>query len=102
MYLNLESSGKKFSLEIVQLFMPDTESLYTTGSIRHYLDNFCSYQARKMRSERLQWDHAMLLTGLDLYTYSDGSNSMDRASSGMAFLSGMCSLSYSCTISEAR
>ena len=51
-----------------------------------------------MISERLHWDHAMLLTGLDLYTALNG----DRASSGMAFLSGMCSPSYSCTISEAR
>ena len=40
----------------------------------------------------------MLLTGLDLYTMPD----FDKGSSGMAYLSGMCSSSASCTISEAR
>ena len=65
---------------------------------RHYLDTFCHHQETRRRSEPVKWDHAMLLTGLDLYTSYD----RDTASSGMAFLSGMCSQSYSCTISEAR
>ena len=34
MYLNHESLGRKFSLEIVHLFMPDSSSLYTTGNIK--------------------------------------------------------------------
>ena len=73
-------------------------SVLTQSCCRHYLDTFCSHQMNKRRTEGLNWDHAMLLTGHDLYTSFD----RDRASSGMAFLSGMCSKSYSCTISEAR
>ena len=73
-------------------------SVLTQSCCRHYLDTFCSHQMNKRRTEGLDWDHAMLLTGHDLYTSFD----RDRASSGMAFLSGMCSKSYSCTISEAR
>ena len=34
MYLNHESLGRKFSLEIVHLSMPDSSSLYTTGNIK--------------------------------------------------------------------
>ena len=51
-----------------------------------------------MVADNLSWDHAMLLTGLDLYTTPD----YDKGSSGMAYLSGMCSRQASCTISEAR
>ena len=36
--------------------------------------------------------------GQDLYSYP----SMDKGSSGMAFLSGMCSKTASCTLAEAR
>ena len=70
----------------------------TESCFRHYLDTFCDHQVTRRQSESVKWDHAMLLTGLDLYTAYD----RDTASSGMAFLSGMCSQSYSCTISEAR
>ena len=42
--------------------------------------------------------HAMLLTGLDLYTTPDH----DKGSSGIAYLSCMCSSQGSFTISEAR
>ena len=51
-----------------------------------------------MVTDNLSWDHAMLLTGLDLYTTPD----YDKGSSGMAYLSGMCSRQASCIISEAR
>ena len=34
MYLNHESLGTKFSLEIVELFLPETDSFYSTGSIK--------------------------------------------------------------------
>ena len=34
MYLNHESSGRKFSLEIVHLFMPESSSLHNTGNIK--------------------------------------------------------------------
>lgn len=91
--------------------------LFTIFS-RQYLDYFCKYQSEKRAASSLSWDHALLLTGIDervqlsfflrpvshpplgqdLYSYP----SMDKGSSGMAFLSGMCSKSASCTLAEAR
>ena len=44
------------------------------------------------------WDHALLLTGLNLY---DGSVSQDSVI-GLAWVSGMCHPEYSCTINEGH
>ena len=46
---------------------------------RKYLDDFCSYQLNAMQNSGLFWDHALLLTGHDLY--SDYPR-IDRGSSG--------------------
>ena len=44
------------------------------------------------------WDHALLLTGLDLY---DRYKAQD-AVIGLAWVSGMCHRDYSCTINEGN
>lgn len=44
------------------------------------------------------WDHALLLTGLDLY---DRYKTQD-AVIGLAWVSGMCHRDYSCTINEGN
>jgi len=101
LYLNHDSLDQEFQLEIVHMEIvsdEDTSDLPSNGDIRQYLDMFCKYQRSKMVADSLAWDHAMLLTGLDLYTTPD----YDKGSSGMAYLSGMCSRQASCTISEAR
>jgi len=102
LYLNHDSLDQDFQLEIVHMEIaddkPSSDDLPGNGDIRQYLDLFCRYQRSKMISKGLAWDHAMLLTGLDLYTTPD----YDKGSSGMAYLSGMCSREASCTISEAR
>ena len=38
------------------------------GDIDQYLDNFCSWQAKKWRAEEAdkRWDHALMLTGFAL------------------------------------
>ena len=46
---------------------------------RKYLDDFCNYQLQAMQDSALYWDHALLLTGHDLY--SDYPR-IDRGSSG--------------------
>jgi len=97
MYLNHQSLGQNIQINIVQMFVGD-ESMQSFGDIRKYLDNFCKYQSQKRKNQNLYWDHALLLTGQDLYS----SPNMDRGSSGMAYLMGMCSPGHSCTISEAR
>ena len=102
LYLNHKSLDQDFQLEIVYMDIGDDQDssgdLPSNGDIRQYLDMFCKYQRNKMVTDNLSWDHAMLLTGLDLYTTPD----YDKGSSGMAYLSGMCSRQASCTISEAR
>ena len=102
LYLNHKSLDQEFQLEIVHMDIGDDQDtpddLPSNGDIRQYLDTFCKYQRKKMIADNLSWDHAMLLTGLDLYTTPD----YDKGSSGMAYLSGMCSRQGSCTISEAR
>ena len=102
LYLNHKSLDQDFLLEIVHMDIGDDQyssnDLPGNGDIRQYLDMFCKYQRNKMVTDNLSWDHAMLLTGLDLYTTPD----YDKGSSGMAYLSGMCSRQASCTISEAR
>jgi len=100
LYLNHKSLDQEFQLEIVHMDIMDDQDvpdLASNGDIRAYLDTFCKYQRKKMVNN-LAWDHAMLLTGLDLYT----TPGYDKGSSGMAYLSGMCSRQASCTISEAR
>ena len=46
---------------------------------RKYLDNFCNYQSQKKKKLNAYWDHALLLTGQDLYSAPN----MDRGSSGI-------------------
>lgn len=97
LYLNDRSLGQSFAIEIVHLEVgTGLAGLAEEQQIRSYLDAFCLWQ-RKKRME-IRWDHALLLTGLDLYASPAG----DGGSSGMAYLSGMCSSQASCTISEAR
>ncbi|MPC33561.1 A disintegrin and metalloproteinase with thrombospondin motifs 18 [Portunus trituberculatus] len=43
-----------------------------------------------------QWDHALLLTGLDLYSGEPQATS----TTGMSFIGGMCSPKHSCSIVE--
>lgn len=33
------------------------------GDIDKYLDNFCSWQARMVKTSAVKWDHALMLTG---------------------------------------
>jgi len=98
LYLNHESLGQSFAIEIVHLEVGASglTGLAENQQIRSYLDAFCLWQ--RQRRMEVSWDHALLLTGLDLYASPAG----DGGSSGMAYLSGMCSSQASCTISEAR
>ena len=76
--------------------MAVSEDLASDGNIKQYLDAFCNYQKSYRNAANLSWDHALLLTGLDLYSMPD----MDMGSSGMSYQSGMCSEESSCTVAE--
>ncbi|KAI1280547.1 A disintegrin and metalloproteinase with thrombospondin motifs 6 [Halotydeus destructor] len=72
------------------------------GDIDKYLDNFCSWQARKLRTleQSSKWDHALLLSGLDLY--KDTSGKRNKKVLGLAWVNGMCKPTYSCTLNEGK
>ncbi|XP_063597034.1 A disintegrin and metalloproteinase with thrombospondin motifs 16-like isoform X2 [Penaeus indicus] len=68
------------------------------GDIYSYLKNFCLWQSSqnpKSNAEK-RWDHALLLSGLDLWNGKPKQNS----TVGLAYVGGMCSSKVSCTISE--
>ena len=99
-YYDHKSLGQKISFDIVKIVISPPE-LKGSGDIRSYLEQFCAYQRGEQAGlAGVRWDHAVLLTGLDLF--SRAGPGRDRGSSGMAFLSGMCSSQASCTIAEAR
>lgn len=105
---NSEKLTTQFRLILVRLEIFSTEIRgldKNGGDIEGYLDSFCSWQSDenpsvKMadRDEPSHWDHALLLTGLNLY---DRIKSQD-AVIGLAWVSGMCHPSYSCTINEGN
>ncbi|XP_063859032.1 A disintegrin and metalloproteinase with thrombospondin motifs adt-2-like [Scylla paramamosain] len=66
------------------------------GNIQLYLSNFCSWQRNQKGKMRENWDHALMLSGLDLWDGDPDSTSVI----GLAWVAGMCQASYSCTINE--
>ncbi|XP_050716763.1 uncharacterized protein LOC126998777 isoform X2 [Eriocheir sinensis] len=69
------------------------------GDIGAYLNDFCAWQMRNNPSgdsNPQHWDHALMLSGLDLH--SSGNPSVI----GLAWVGGMCSPKTSCTMNEGR
>ncbi|KAH7935424.1 hypothetical protein HPB52_007446 [Rhipicephalus sanguineus] len=100
--LEYRSLGRPLKLEIVNLELVDSKRGPSTGGgdIDAYLDNFCVWQCNRNQLAARQglgrWDHALMLSGLDLVK---GNNSRVL---GLAWVNGMCRCRYSCTLSEAR
>lgn len=98
--LEHRSLGTPIKLNIVHLEVlnsrdgPDTAG----GEIGDYLDNFCMWQCRMRRrnAESGQWDHAILLSGLNLRSGNDDSVV------GLAYVGGMCACRFSCSIIQAE
>ena len=76
---------EEFQLEIGNMDIRDdqdtSDDLQSNGDIRRYPDTFCQYQSKKMIEGNMSWDHALLFTGLDLYTTLD----YDTGSFGRAY-----------------
>ncbi|KAH9421106.1 hypothetical protein DERP_010044, partial [Dermatophagoides pteronyssinus] len=72
------------------------------GDIDQYLDNFCAWQKRLLKRTEInsRWDHALMLTGLDLYKKIG--KEKNRKVLGLAWVNGMCRPSYSCTLNEGK
>ena len=92
-------------LDILQ--SPDKSLDNHNGETEKYLDSFCKWQMDKNPggntdkadiSNDEHWDHALLLTGFNLY---DSVPALD-AVIGLAWVSGMCHPQYSCTINEGN
>uniref|UniRef100_A0A183EFX6 Peptidase M12B domain-containing protein n=1 Tax=Gongylonema pulchrum TaxID=637853 RepID=A0A183EFX6_9BILA len=73
-----------------------SRNLHGGGDAIRLLDLFCAYQAKLTRNSTRykHWDHALLLTGYDLYRGNV------RTVAGYAPVKGMCTEARSCTISE--
>ncbi|CAG2106554.1 unnamed protein product [Medioppia subpectinata] len=88
--------------KMVFLSQPDNSPNTAEGDIDEYLDNFCSWQSKKWRQENgsNRWDHALMLTGLDLYKQSG--DKKNKKVLGLAWVNGMCKPAYSCTLNEGK
>ncbi|KAG1693955.1 A disintegrin and metalloproteinase with thrombospondin motifs adt-1 [Nymphon striatum] len=77
------------------------------GDIDGYLNNFCKWQEKRMSNQpfgifghRLHWDHAILLTGVDLHRKDSRTGRKNTSYVGYAYVNGMCNPKFSCTINE--
>ncbi|RWS03174.1 disintegrin and metalloproteinase with thrombospondin motifs 7-like protein 1 [Dinothrombium tinctorium] len=73
------------------------------GDIDKYLDNFCAWQEKRLKQETRskRWDHAIMLTGLDLYKEMEDGRKNKKVL-GLAWVNGMCKPHYSCTLNEGK
>ncbi|XP_076052943.1 uncharacterized protein LOC143032309 [Oratosquilla oratoria] len=94
----------KFVLKRLEILHKDPEDLQRPYDIDLYLTNFCEWQRKVNPSSDLDpihWDHALMLTGLDLYTDLE-LGEVNSQVVGLAPVAGMCTRMSSCTVNEAR
>lgn len=73
--------------------------VHKAGQAQELLDAFCQYQAARNpgtdSGDRAHWDHAVLLTGYDLYHTTS-------SVAGVAPVARMCDAAFSCSLVEGR
>lgn len=100
------SLGRKinFILKRLEILHTDPKDLRRASDIDIYLNSFCSWQ-RKLNpvsdSDVVHFDHAVILTGLDLYVVGKNGKISSQVV-GLAPVAGMCSATSSCTINEGK
>uniref|UniRef100_T1J9R7 Peptidase M12B domain-containing protein n=1 Tax=Strigamia maritima TaxID=126957 RepID=T1J9R7_STRMM len=99
-----ESLETNIKLTLVQLEIQKTEfeGLKRSANIDEYLKNFCSWQKKinpNNDDDPLHWDHALLLTGSNLYS-QDKEGKQNNQVVGLAPVSGMCLFGNSCSVNE--
>ncbi|XP_024935771.1 A disintegrin and metalloproteinase with thrombospondin motifs 16 isoform X2 [Cephus cinctus] len=93
-----------FVLKRLEILHADPIDLHRPHDIDKYLSSFCQWQGREnpgTDQDKNHWDHALMLTGLDLYVV----NKRGKVSSqvvGLAPVAGMCTKTSSCTVNEGR
>ncbi|KAL9699239.1 hypothetical protein quinque_002680 [Culex quinquefasciatus] len=80
------------------------KDLRRSSDIDVYLNSFCGWQ-RKLNpisdADPVHFDHAVILTGLDLYVVSK-TGKVSNQVVGLAPVAGMCTMTSSCTINEGK
>ncbi|XP_068083520.1 A disintegrin and metalloproteinase with thrombospondin motifs adt-1 [Anabrus simplex] len=100
------SLGRKvnFVLKRLEILHSDPSTLQRHHNIDSYLSSFCNWQRGEnpgSDSDPLHWDHALILTGLDLYVVSKNGKVSNQVV-GLAPVAGMCTATSSCTVNEGR
>ncbi|KAB7497763.1 A disintegrin and metalloproteinase with thrombospondin motifs 16 [Armadillidium nasatum] len=94
----------KYVLKRLELLYQDPPGLSRPADIDLFLTKFCMWQNTEnppSDDENLHWDHALILTGLDLYTIMDD-RKLNSQVVGLAPVAGMCTRTSSCTVNEGR
>lgn len=93
-----------FILKRLEILHSDPAGLTRSQNIDTFLSNFCTWQRTQNPEgdgEPLHWDHALVLTGLDLYVISK-TGKLSSQVVGLAPVAGMCTVTSSCTVNEGR
>ncbi|EDV37612.1 uncharacterized protein Dana_GF13538 [Drosophila ananassae] len=73
--------------------------------VDRYLNSFCNWQEKLnpfSDDDPLHYDHALILTGLDLVAFPKPPAKPNSQVVGLATVGGMCTSTFSCTINEAK
>ncbi|XP_068229896.1 A disintegrin and metalloproteinase with thrombospondin motifs 18-like [Palaemon carinicauda] len=99
LYSDASLLDNKVSMVVKRVEVLGTRTLSSSkGDIYEYLTDFCSWQSDENPfGAKGHWDHALLLSGIDLWNDRPSKNS----TVGLAYVGGMCQSSFSCTINEA-
>lgn len=93
-----------FILKRLEILHSDPEGLTRSNDIDRFLSNFCKWQQTEnppLDSDPLHWDHAVILTGLDLFVTGKNGKISNQVV-GLAPVAGMCTKTSSCTVNEGR
>ncbi|XP_063540324.1 A disintegrin and metalloproteinase with thrombospondin motifs 16-like [Cydia strobilella] len=93
-----------FILKRLEILHEDPSNLKRPHDIDRFLSNFCTWQRLENPpgdTDPLHWDHALILTGLDLYVVSKNGKVSSQVV-GLAPVAGMCTVTSSCTVNEGR
>lgn len=93
-----------FILKRLEILHSDPEGLSRSNDIDRFLSNFCKWQQTEnppQDSDPLHWDHAVILTGLDLFVTGKNGKISNQVV-GLAPVAGMCTKTSSCTVNEGR
>ncbi|XP_055632048.1 A disintegrin and metalloproteinase with thrombospondin motifs adt-1 [Toxorhynchites rutilus septentrionalis] len=93
-----------FILKRLEILHNDPADLRRSSDIDIYLNSFCNWQ-KKLNpvsdADPVHFDHAVILTGLDLYVVSKNGKVSNQVV-GLAPVAGMCTTTSSCTINEGK